>query len=72
VSQSTSSSSGIGFCGLLTIVFITLKLLHVIAWSWWLVWLPVYGPAAFFAAFMLALFILAIVTGQWPAKRGRL
>jgi len=30
----SSSSSGIGFCGLLTIVFIVLKLCKVITWSW--------------------------------------
>ena len=29
-----SSSGGIGFTGLLTIVFIVLKLLGVINWSW--------------------------------------
>ena len=29
-----ASSGGIGFGGLLTIVFITLKLLGVITWSW--------------------------------------
>ena len=29
----SSSSSGIGFCGLLTIVFIVLKLCKVITWS---------------------------------------
>lgn len=28
------SSSGIGFCGLLTIAFIVLKLCKVITWSW--------------------------------------
>ena len=33
-SSSSSSSGGIGFCGLLTIVFIILKLTHVIDWSW--------------------------------------
>lgn len=27
-------SGGIGFCGLLTIVFIILKLIKVICWSW--------------------------------------
>jgi hypothetical protein len=31
---SSSSSSGIGFCGLLTIVFIVMKLLGYITWSW--------------------------------------
>lgn len=29
-----------GFCEVLTIIFIVLKLLGVIAWSWWLVLLP--------------------------------
>lgn len=29
-----NSSNGIGFCGLLTIVFIVLKLTKVINWSW--------------------------------------
>jgi hypothetical protein len=37
---------GIGFGGLLTIVLITLKLCKVIAWSWWLVLLPVWAPLA--------------------------
>lgn len=41
-SNSNSSSSGIGFTGLLTIVFITLKLCKVIAWSWWWVLSPVW------------------------------
>lgn len=38
--KQTSSSGGIGFAGLLTIVFITLKLTGVIAWSWWWVLSP--------------------------------
>ena len=33
-STSTSASGGIGFSGLLTIVFIVLKLTGVISWSW--------------------------------------
>lgn len=32
--DSNSSSGGAEFCGLLTIVFIILKLCNVIAWSW--------------------------------------
>jgi hypothetical protein len=32
--KSSSSSGGIGFAGLLTIVFIVLKLLDKIQWSW--------------------------------------
>lgn len=35
-------SSGIGFLGLLAVLFIGLKLTGHIAWSWWLVLLPLY------------------------------
>ena len=31
-----------GFCGILTIVFIVLKLTKVIAWSWWWVLSPLW------------------------------
>jgi hypothetical protein len=31
------------FLSLLTLIFIALKLTSVIAWSWWLVLLPLYG-----------------------------
>jgi hypothetical protein len=34
VNSSGPSSGGVGFLGLLTIVFITLKLTGVIDWSW--------------------------------------
>ena len=37
-----SSGSGIGFGGLLTLVFIVLKLCKVINWSWWWVLSPIW------------------------------
>lgn len=40
--SSSSSSGGIGFAGLLTVVFIVLKLTGVIAWSWWWVLSPLW------------------------------
>ena len=43
--SSSSSSGGIGFFGLLGIVFIILKLTHTVDWSWWWVLAPLYGPA---------------------------
>tara|TARA_R110000772_G_scaffold11545_1_gene36012 strand:+ start:1126 stop:1329 length:204 start_codon:yes stop_codon:yes gene_type:complete len=60
--SSSSSSGGIGFVGLLTIVFIVLKLTGYIAWSWWWVLSPIWitvilaivmivGVAAFMAKF---------------------
>lgn len=41
-SKSSTNAGGVGFTGLLTIVFITLKLTHVIAWSWWWVLSPIW------------------------------
>lgn len=50
--QSTSSG-GIGFGGLLTVVFITLKLCHVIDWSWWWVLSPILIPMGIFLLCLL-------------------
>lgn len=40
--MNNESSGGIGFVGLLTIVFIVLKLTSVIDWSWWWVLSPLW------------------------------
>lgn len=40
--SSSSSAAGIGFPGLLTILFIALKLMHVIDWDWWWVLSPLW------------------------------
>ena len=53
MSNSSSSSSGIGFFGLLGVAFIVLKLMEVISWSWWLVLLPIYGPAALVSVILI-------------------
>ena len=45
-SGKSSSSGGGGFTGLLTIVFVTLKLCGVIDWSWWWVLSPIWITAA--------------------------
>jgi len=52
-SNNTASSSGIGFTGLLTIVFITLKLTHVIDWSWWWVLSPIWISLGIIGAIIL-------------------
>ena len=41
----SSSSSGIGFAGLLAVAFIVLKLVGVIDWSWWWVLSPLWISA---------------------------
>lgn len=45
-STNTSTNGGIGFLGALTILFIALKLTHVIDWNWWWVLSPIWIPVA--------------------------
>lgn len=62
MSESTSSG-GIGFCGLLTILFVGLKLGHVISWSWcWVLaplWLPLVLAIVLLAVFYLDAIVVA-------------
>jgi hypothetical protein len=53
VSSSASSSSGIGVCGLLGILFVGLKLTGFIDWSWWWVTLPFWGGFAFLLSLLV-------------------
>ncbi len=57
--NSSKSSGGIGFAGVLTIVFIVLKLTHVINWSW----LWVLSPLWISLAFAILVFLVAMVVG---------
>lgn len=50
-------SAGIGPAGLLGVAFVILKLIGTIDWSWWLVTLPFWGPAAFLTAVGLVILL---------------
>ena len=54
-------SSGISFGGLLAIVFITLKLMGYIAWSWLWVLSPLWIPLAIVVAVLLVAGIVALI-----------
>ena len=58
MSKNSTSSGGIGFAGLLTIVFITLKLTKYIDWSWWWVLSPILIPGVVVIAVLIVLGIL--------------
>jgi len=53
--NNVETGGGIGFCGMLAIVFIVLKLTGVITWSWiWVLsplWIPAVISLLFFAIF---------------------
>lgn len=58
--NTTSSSSGIGFFGMLAIVFIALKLMGYIAWSWWWVLSPLWLPLVIILSILL---VIGLVMG---------
>ena len=53
-----NNNNGIGFCGLLTIVFIVLKLLKIITWSWIWVVAPLWIPIVLIVLFVMIAFII--------------
>lgn len=53
----SGEGGGIGFTGLLTVLFVALKLTGYIAWSWW--W--VLSPLWISVAILLIVFIIAIL-----------
>lgn len=56
MSQQNNSTSGIGFTGLLTLVFIVLKLLGKITWSWWWVLSPIWISIIFVLVVVITVF----------------
>ena len=70
VTQVVGAQQGFGcssFALLLTIVFVTLKLLSVISWAWWLVWLPVIILGGIWVIVGLA--ALAMLIFVWASER---
>lgn len=60
----TVKSGGIGFFGLLAIVFITLKLAQigpVAAWSWWWVLSPLWIPFALVFTILFVILLIAVL-----------
>lgn len=54
MSSSSSSSGGVGLFSLLGVVFVTLKLLGYITWSWWWVTVPFWGGFVILIGIILA------------------
>jgi len=55
MSEKTTPPISIGVPGLLTLIFIVLKLTHSIDWSWWWITAPLWIPAT------VAITVLGIV-----------
>lgn len=67
--SSSNRSNGIGFTGALFLVFLVLKLTHVIDWSWWWITAPLWGGLVLFVAiFLIALAVIGIIKLVKQAK----
>lgn len=53
--NNNSGSGGIGFCGLLTVLFIALKLTGTIGWPWLWVLAPLWIPIALLVIVMIVI-----------------
>lgn len=59
--RNSSSSSGMGILGVVQIVFITLKLIGVIDWSWPIVLVPLWIGLGILAIWLIILLICALL-----------
>lgn len=65
MNNSSSSSSGIGFPGLLTVLFIGLKLTGHITWPWVWVLSPLWISLLIGLTILAIVFIIALVNGYF-------
>lgn len=61
-SNNSTASSGIGFTGLLTVLFIGLKLTGYITWSWLWVLSPIWISSALVIAIFLIVLAVVLVS----------
>lgn len=56
--NNSSSSSGVGLLGLMFLIFMTLKLMGYITWSWWWVTAPLWGGFAIIITIVLIIVLI--------------
>jgi uncharacterized protein (DUF983 family) len=65
MSNNSGASSGIGFTGILTIVFTVLKLTKVIDWPWLWVTCPFWIPLVILLVVGVLWLLAGIITGRF-------
>jgi len=71
MSRTTTVRTGFPIFGILGVVFITLKLLDKIDWSWWWVTAPFWGPLAVFLVILGVLGLAYGVLALWLRREQR-
>lgn len=69
--QENHNHAGVGFFGLLTLLFIALKLLGVIRWSWWFVLAPSYFPLTIVLNILFIYWLYVTISNLRFKKRGK-
>lgn len=69
MSSSTVNNHGIGFVGLLTVLFVGLKLTGYIGWSWWWVLSPIWISWSVVIVILAVVALAAILRDQHDSKR---
>jgi hypothetical protein len=69
MSETKSVSVNFPFLGILTLIFITLKLTHFINWSWWWVLAPMWMPVAFVLGIGLLVLLGVAAGGKLTVKK---
>lgn len=57
----TTVNGGVGFFGLLQVVFIALKVAKVIDWSWWLVFVPTWIELGLCLIIIIVALVIAVM-----------
>jgi len=65
--SNNTSGGGIGFLGMLTILFIGLKLTKYIDWSWWWVLSPILIPLMIGCVFLGGFLLITLI--EWVVYR---
>ncbi len=68
-----SSTGGLGFASILTLIFITLKLTGHIEWSWWWVLAPTWIPIAIVLLVLLVVCFIVLGAGmlEWIGRKAK-
>lgn len=69
---STAAGGGIGITGAVFLVFLVLKLCGVIAWSWWWVTAPLWGPLALVVAVAVVFGVAFVLITAYAAVTDRI
>lgn len=69
MANENSKSGGIGFLGLLFLVFFVLKVTHQLTWSWWWITAPLWAPIALLGLGLTIYFLIMLAKNGWPKKK---